>query len=135
MFLNSIMVVGLSPLANLSGRPINTIGQNISNPFSPNNFVKQPEESLLVIGRKSGQVLVSQNASLIKLKGKGHNLRGCVSVHSILLSQTSDFKTKIQVGHGRHCISKFRVAFHHVSLKFRVGNYSPAFHRTVIATY
>ena len=40
MFLNIIMSIGFCALTNLFGRPISPIGQNISNPFPPDNSVK-----------------------------------------------------------------------------------------------
>src|SRR5208337_600775 len=40
MFLNVIMSICFRAITDLFGRPIRTIGQNISNAFSPNNSVK-----------------------------------------------------------------------------------------------
>ncbi len=76
MFLDIIMGIFLRALADLLGCPIGAISQDISYPFTPDDPVKQPEGSTLVVGRAPFKVRVSQDPGLFKLKGKGHYLRG-----------------------------------------------------------
>ena len=44
-FFDGIMIKFFRALTNLTGRPINTIGQSISNPFPSNNFFNDVEKS------------------------------------------------------------------------------------------
>src|SRR5208337_1444441 len=76
MLLDGIMGKLLCALADLLGRPISAVGQNISDSFPPGQPVKQPEKSPLFIGRASFKVLVGQNAGFVELNSEGQNLRG-----------------------------------------------------------
>ena len=58
MFLDIIVSIFLCAVANLFGRPMSSIGQNISYSLPPDNPVEQPVESSLVIVGHSGEVLV-----------------------------------------------------------------------------
>ena len=76
VLLDRIMIKLFRTVADLSGRVINAVSQNVSDSFPPGNSVKQPEKSSLLIGGTSFEVLVSENARFIELDREGQDLRG-----------------------------------------------------------
>ena len=81
MFLDGIVIKCFCAIADFSGCLIDTVSQNITYAFTPDDPVKQPIESSFFIGRacfimdSPGKVLVSENAGLIEFNGKGQYLR------------------------------------------------------------
>ena len=58
MLLNIIMRIFFCAVTNLFGSPIGAIGQNIADPFAPDDFIQQIIEFPLVVGRHIRHIIV-----------------------------------------------------------------------------
>ena len=68
------------------GRLSRSISQDIANPFTPHNPIKQPVKAAFTVLRHSGEIGIRQNTIFQKFQGKGHNLRRGKTVDAILRS-------------------------------------------------
>ncbi len=133
-FFRGVMIEGFRALADLTCRSINTIGQDIADPFPPNEFFKKIKESLGTVGGEIRQLFVGQYAGFVKLDGEGENLGRRESVQSVGTGKAEDVIIEVYFLIGRHAVGKLVETFQEIFVPPRIGNRIMTILRTVIAT-
>ena len=133
-FLMLLWAILLRALADLLGRPVGAVGQDIADAFPPDDPVEQPEEPALVVGRHARR---SPRRSGCRLRSSSRAKAMTCGVENpstpYSVARCAILKPKSRSDIGRHGVGELREALHHVGGMPRDGNGRPALHRAVVA--